>query len=94
MAYCPLAQAGRLRGELINHPTVKEIASRYTISVAQLLLTWVIQHTGVMAIPKAATVAHAQENAAAMQVALSESDMARLDAAFPPPQQKTPLDVV
>lgn len=94
MAYCPLAQAGRLHSEIITHPTVMTMANRYQISVAQLLLAWVIHHPGVMAIPKAGTVAHVRENAAALQVALSESDIARLNAAFPAPQHKTPLDMV
>ena len=52
MAYCPLAQAGRLRAGLMNHPVVNAIAREYNATAAQVLLAWVIGHPGVMAIPK------------------------------------------
>lgn len=46
MAYCPLAQAGRLRQDLMAHPTLQAIASERAISVAQLLLAWAIPPHG------------------------------------------------
>lgn len=94
MAYCPLAQAGRLRDGLLNNSTVMDIAHAHNATAAQILLAWVISHKGVMAIPKAATVAHAQENAAALNITLSAEDLMRLNNAFPAPGRKTPLDVV
>ncbi len=94
MAYCPLAQAGRLRDGLLNNSVVTDIAQAHNATAAQILLAWVISHEGVMAIPKAGTVAHAQENAAALNITLSAEDLARLDNAFPAPGRKTPLDVV
>ncbi|MFT4272286.1 MAG: aldo/keto reductase [Pantoea sp.] len=94
MAYCPLAQAGRLRQTLFSDPRVQQIAQQQGISVAQLLLAWVIRKEGVIAIPKASSVAHVQENAAALNVVLSGEQLAILNQAFPPPQTKLPLDVV
>ena len=94
MAYCPLAQAGRLRDGLLNNSVVTDIARAHNATAAQILLAWVISHEGVMAIPKAGTVAHARENAAALNITLSAEDLARLDNAFPAPGRKTPLDVV
>jgi len=47
-----------------------------------------------MAIPKAASVAHVEENAAALKITLSGDELALLDNAFPAPGRKTPLDVV
>ncbi|WES70233.1 aldo/keto reductase [Superficieibacter sp. HKU1] len=94
MAYCPLAQAGRLRNGLLNNNAVLEIARTHNASAAQILLTWVISHQGVMAIPKASSVAHVKENAAALNISLSADDLAKLDRAFPAPQRKMPLDVV
>ncbi|MEN0581507.1 aldo/keto reductase [Phytobacter palmae] len=94
MAYCPLAQAGRLRDGLLNNSAVTDIAHAHNATAAQILLAWVISHKGVMAIPKAATVAHAQENAAALNITLSAEDLMRLNNAFPAPGRKTPLDVV
>lgn len=94
MAYCPLAQAGRLRDGLLENSTVREIAAAHGVSVAQILLAWLISHQGVIAIPKASSVAHVQENAAALNITLSSEELIRLDNAFPAPGRKTPLDVV
>lgn len=94
MAYCPLAQAGRLRNGLLNNNAVLDIAHAHNASAAQILLAWVISHQGVMAIPKASSVAHVKENAAALNITLSADELAKLDRAFPAPQRKMPLDVV
>lgn len=94
MAYSPLAQAGRLRSGLLNHPVVNEIAHAHSASAAQILLAWVISHQGVMAIPKAASVEHVQQNAAALSMTLSAQELAALDNAFPAPKGKTALDMV
>lgn len=94
MAYCPLAQAGRLRSGLFSNPTVEAIADAHRATVAQVLLAWVIRQHGIMAIPKAATVKHVEENAAALALTLSEEEQALLDSAFPAPGHKTALDVV
>lgn len=94
MAYSPLAQAGRLRSGLLNHPVVNEIAHAHRASAAQILLAWVISHQGVMAIPKAASIAHVEENAAALTVTLAADEIAALEKAYPAPTGKTALDMV
>lgn len=94
MAYCPLAQAGRLRDGLMENSVVQQIAEAHRASAAQILLAWVIHHQGVMAIPKASRIKHVEENAAALAIVLSEEEMQQLDAAFPAPKGKTALDVV
>ena len=94
MAYCPLAQAGRLRAGLMNHPVVNAIAKEYNATAAQMLLAWVISHPGVMAIPKASSIMHVEENAGALGITLSAEALQKLDAAFPAPKNKTALDVV
>lgn len=94
MAYCPLAQAGRLRSGLLADATVQHIAHEHQATPAQVLLAWVIHHPGVMAIPKAATIAHVEENAAALQLTLTAEDITRLERAFPAPETKIALDVV
>ena len=94
MAYCPLAQAGRLRSGLMNHPALNTLAQQKGVTVAQLLLAWVIHHEGVIAIPKAGSVAHVTENAAALKVELSQAEIEIMEKAFPAPGRKTPLDMV
>lgn len=94
MAYCPLAQAGRLRTGLMNHPVVNEIARNHNATAAQILLAWVIRHQGVMAIPKAASIEHVKANAGALDITLTGEELRLLDNAFPVPAVKTPLDIV
>ncbi|MEB7541844.1 aldo/keto reductase [Enterobacter huaxiensis] len=94
MAYCPLAQTGRLRTGLMNHPVVNEIARNHEATAAQILLAWVIRYKGVMAIPKAASIEHVKANAAALDITLTGEELRLLDNAFPAPEVKTPLDVV
>lgn len=48
----------------------------------------------MIAIPKASSVKHVQENAKALDVQLSAEDIAQLDQAFPAPTRKQHLDVV
>lgn len=94
MAYCPLAQAGKLRHELLTHPVLTAIAQQKGITVAQVLLAWVIRKEGIVAIPKASSISHVAENAAVLEVTLTSEELAIINQAFPPPSEKVPLDVV
>ncbi|MDT8878833.1 aldo/keto reductase [Halomonas saccharevitans] len=103
MAYCPLAQAGSLRRDLLTHPEVTDIAAALGITPAQLLLAWAIRPVGanggapqrdVIAIPKATGLDHVAQNAAALAVELDDASLESLDAAFPAPNRKPPLDIV
>lgn len=93
MAYSPLAQAGRLRGDLLSNSVVNDIARVHNVSAAQILLAWVIRQSGVIAIPKAASVAHVEQNAAALEITLSVDELKQLDKAYPAPKGKTALDM-
>ncbi|MEJ8306367.1 aldo/keto reductase [Saccharibacillus sacchari] len=94
MAYCPLAQGGSLRRELMNDSAVRDIAERLSATPAQVLLAWAIRGGDVMAIPKAASPEHVTENAAAILLQLTEEDEALLNKAFPAPKRKVPLEMV
>ncbi len=94
MAYCPLAQAGRLRNGLLNHTVVKNIAQERGVTAAQILLAWVISRREVLAIPKASSIEHVAQNAAALDIVLNDEELALLDKAYPAPARKTPLDMV
>lgn len=95
MAYCPLAQAGRLvrggRGAFAEK--LAPIAEKYRVSVMQLLLAFVLRQEQMIAIPKAGTEAHVRENRAALEIELSDEDWRAIDRAFPPPTSKTRLDI-
>ncbi|WP_405155528.1 aldo/keto reductase [Paenibacillus sp. FSL K6-0108] len=94
MAYCPLAQGGRLRKELLEHAVIQEIAKDRGVSPSQIALSWVIRDGDILAIPKAVQLEHVAENAAAMDIILTQDEIVRLNEAFPAPKGKVPLDIV
>lgn len=94
MAYCPLAQAGDLQGDLIIDPAVQQVASEHNADPFQVLLAWCLRHDDVIAIPKASTLAHVESNAKAAQIVLTEAQQQLLDQAFPAPDYPVPLDIV
>jgi len=86
MAYSPVEQ-----GRLLGSPVLASVAARHSATPAQVALAWVLRLPHVNAIPKAGTVAHVRENAAALSLRLSSEDLAELDRAFPPPSGPSPL---
>ncbi|UYG06602.1 aldo/keto reductase [Halomonas sp. M4R1S46] len=98
MGYCPLAQGGRLRRRLLDHPEVQAVAAERHLTPAQLLLAWAVRPLDgardLIAIPKAVQPDHVRDNADVLDVTLDEDALARLDAAFPAPSRKEPLDIV
>jgi diketogulonate reductase-like aldo/keto reductase len=96
MAYSPLGRGGHARqgAGLLEHPALVEIADRHDVSTAQIALAAVLRQEGIIAIPKASTVAHVEANAAALEIELDAEDMAVLDRAFPSPTIAQPLDII
>jgi len=89
MAYSPVEQ-----GRLLDHPRLLEVAADLGATPAQVALAWVLHQGQALVIPKAGRVAHVQENRAAADLHLSDSDLAALDAAFPRPSQRRPLEML
>ena len=86
MAYTPLGE-GRLR----NHKTLIEIARRHNATSTQIMLAWVMRTQNVIAIPKASSIAHVEENARSLDISLTEEDLHDIDKAFPAPTHKVRL---
>jgi diketogulonate reductase-like aldo/keto reductase len=86
MAYCPIDQ-----GALARDATFAEIGGRHGVSAAQAALAWVLRQPDVIAIPKAGREQHLRENLAAAEIALTQRDLADIDARFPPPKRKRRL---
>jgi len=89
MAYSPLEQ-----GRLPRKPGLEAVARRHAISIYQAALAWTLAQPGVVSIPKATDPAHLRENFAALDVRLTQDDLAELDRAFPPPKGKTALGML
>ncbi|MCL6289173.1 aldo/keto reductase [Streptomyces sp. ID03-2B] len=89
MAYSPVEQ-----GRLLGHPALRDVAAAHGATPAQIALAWVLRHGDVIAIPKASSRAHVEENRTALEVDLTAEDLAMLDRAFPPPESKRPLEML
>lgn len=94
MAYCPIAQGGSLRAELMTNKVVKEVAEAKQCTVTQLLLAWCIRNGHVIAIPKATNKQHVYENAQAASIEFNQQQLTLLDSVFNPPNHKMSLDIV
>ena len=92
MAYCPLAQAGRIMRGILENPVLKQIAAKHNATAAQVMLRFCIRGGNVIAIPKSGNRAHTLDNARAADLTLDSEDLAAIDAEFPPPTRKLPLD--
>jgi diketogulonate reductase-like aldo/keto reductase len=89
MAYTPLGQGSVLRDRALG-----EVARRRGATAAQVALAWLLRQAGTIVIPKAARLEHVRENRGALDVALTDEDMAALDRAFPPPRGRRALGMV
>jgi YidC/Oxa1 family membrane protein insertase len=69
-------------------------ASVLTGAGGAIALAAVIRQPGLIAIPKASSVAHVEANAAALEIELDAEDIAVLDRAFPPPATAQALDII
>ena len=65
-----------------------EVASANGATPRQVALAFLVRRPSLLTIPKAANPAHAAENAAAGDLTLSDTDIARIDAAFPAGRQR------
>lgn len=89
MAYAPIEQ-----GAILRHPELRAIAHRHGATASQVALAWVIRQAQVIAIPKAGRPEHVRENRAAIELRLTEEDLAELDRHFPAPQRPVPLEMI
>ncbi|RZT85327.1 diketogulonate reductase-like aldo/keto reductase [Pseudonocardia sediminis] len=89
MAYSPIEQ-----GRLLGHPALAAVAAEHDATVAQIALAWVLDAGDVLAIPKASSLDHVEENRDAVGLRLTDAQRAELDRAFPPPQRKQALEIL
>jgi len=89
MAYSPIEQ-----GRLLGDRTLRQIAAGHNATPAQIALAFVLSQPGMIAIPKSGNLVHVRENAGAADITLSAADRRSLDAAFPPPKGKQPLEML
>jgi diketogulonate reductase-like aldo/keto reductase len=86
MAYSPIGQTG-----FLDDPALQRVAVRRGATPAQVALAWVLRRDGIIAIPKASTIEHVQENREALDLHLTPDDLEALDERFAPPRAKQQL---
>ena len=84
VAYTPFGQSpGIFAGESKAAKVLREIADSHGATPRQVALRFLLRQPEVFVIPKASDIAHVTENAGTFNVELNDSDMAKIDAAFP-----------
>ena len=73
-AYSPLA-----RGHVLNDKLLKEIAKKYSKTISQLVLRWLVQKETIV-IPKASSEIHIKENMDIFSWKISEEDMKKINS--------------
>ena len=86
MAYSPIEQ-----GAVLDHKALADLARVHDATAAQIALAWVLRQPGVIAIPKSRRPERITENLGALDIKLTDDDLAKLDAAFPPPKSQNHL---
>lgn len=89
MAYSPIEQ-----GRLLNNRALKAIAQERGVTTAQVAIAWLLHQEDVIVIPKSSNIQHVEQNYAALELNLSEAELATLNAAFPPPAKPVPLEML
>lgn len=89
MAYSPIEQ-----GRLLEKAAVRRVALRRHATPAQVALAWVLDQTGVLAIPKSSNPDHVRQNRDAFDVQLTGEDLNDLNREFPAPARRVPLEMI
>jgi diketogulonate reductase-like aldo/keto reductase len=89
MAYSPIEQ-----GRLPRSGSLEAIARKHDASPFQIALAWLLRRPDVIAIPKAGLPEHVKENHGSQSITLDTEDLRRIDAEFPPPTRKRPLEMI
>ncbi|MGA7201413.1 MAG: aldo/keto reductase [Candidatus Cybelea sp.] len=82
VAYTPFGRGGFLRAAK-GRAVLESVARKHGATPRQVALAFLTREQNVFAIPKAAQVAHLEENAAAGSLTLDAGDVAAIDEAFP-----------
>lgn len=80
MAYSPIE-----KGRLLEHPAIGHVARERGCTPAQVALAWSVRDDNVVAIPKACSLEHIRQNAAALELVLCEEEISFINDAFPAP---------
>ncbi|WP_206603077.1 aldo/keto reductase [Leptolyngbya ohadii] len=89
MAYSPVEQ-----GRLLKNRQLESLAALLGVTSAQVAIAWLLHQENVIVIPKASNLTHVEQNRAALDLKLSETDLQELDRIFPPPSRRVALEML
>lgn len=78
-AYCGMAV-----GRVLSDPVLSDIAARHRVSIAQIVLRWLIQQPGVIALSRTTKLSRLAENLAIFTLELTQEEMALIHARATP----------
>jgi diketogulonate reductase-like aldo/keto reductase len=84
VAYTPFGQSNApFDSKHASGRVLSTIAAAHGATARQVALAFLLRHSHTFVIPKAARIDHVEDNARAASLALSEAEVAAIDAAFP-----------
>ncbi len=84
IAYSPLDQ-GRIADGMARRTLLEKLAKKYNRTQSQIALRWLVSKPSVIAIPKAKSIKHLKENAAAADFDIDEKDIEEIGNVFQRP---------
>jgi diketogulonate reductase-like aldo/keto reductase len=81
IAYSPLDQGRIVCGD-VKKEFLKSLAQKYDMTQAQVVLSWLVSHESVIAIPNSSSPQHILENAKAADLKIEHEDIAKIDSIF------------
>jgi aldehyde reductase len=89
MAYSPIEQA-----RLLRRPALAKLAAAHDMTAAQMALAWLLAREGIIVIPKSSEPARLEEDYAALDIRMTDDQLAALDHLFPPPTGPSALPML
>ncbi len=83
VAYTPFGRGRFARDRRAAGGTLERVAAKHDATARQVVLAFLTREPNLFTIPKAARIAHVEENAGAGELALDAGDIAAIETAFP-----------
>jgi diketogulonate reductase-like aldo/keto reductase len=83
VAYTPFGRSRFPKNATGENGVLRRLARKHAATPRQIVLAFLTRGPALFTIPKAATISHVEENAAAGDVQLDAEDIAQIDDAFP-----------
>jgi diketogulonate reductase-like aldo/keto reductase len=89
MAYSPIEQA-----RLLRRSALAKLAIEHGMTAAQMALAWLLAREDVIVIPKSSDPGRLEEDFGALEIRMTDEQLAALDRLFPPPTGPSALPML